>query len=192
MEQISKILDVIHRQAQEEADEIMQNSTQRIIEIQHTYANEARIGGQAILNTAMRQADEIHKRSESQADMESRGIQLSAKRKILERVFAEVQKKLADSEPEVRKAFYEKLIEKYSLGNEVTVQMNDDDRRTLGKKLKVKGIELSIDKIPGDFCGGLIIKEQRVQTDCTFEALVADMQKALEPEVAGMVFMQNE
>jgi len=188
MEQLSKILDVIHRQAQEEADEIMHKSMQRIVEIQHTFANEARLGGQAILNTASRQADEIEKRGKSQADMQERNIQLAARRRLLDRVFAEVGRKLASSDMETRRVFYENLIRKYCLGNKVIVQLNDDDRRMLGKKLKVKGVEISLDKTAGNFSGGLIIKESRAETDCTFEALVSRMQKELEPDVAAMLF----
>lgn len=190
MEQLSKILDVIHSQAQAEADEIMQKSTQRIVEIQHTFAGEARLGEQAILNTAHRQAEEILRRSDAEASMQSRNLQLQVKREILDRAFEKALGKLSQKGSEARKELYEKLIEKVSLGDKVTVQLNEEDRRKLGKKLKVKGVDIDIDKSAGDFCGGLIIKEEFTETDCTFEALVFGMQKELEPAAADMLFRE--
>ena len=87
-----------------------------------------------------------------------------------------------------KKNLYEKLIGKYSSSDAVIIQLNGQDKDSLGRKIKPDGVKMTIDKENGDFSGGLIIKEKTTETNCTFEVMVENAKKEMVSEVAAMLF----
>lgn len=191
MENISKILDAISQEAGVEADRIIENGEKNCREIRRACEEEAAAKCESIIARAEKRVREIERRSISQAGMEIRNIRLAARREMLDKAFSAAAGKLAALDKEARKTLYERCIEKYSCGSDITVQMNMRDSAELGSKLKVKGKNIGIDKNCGSFIGGLIIKESRTETNCTFEALVENAKKDMEPEIASVLFSQS-
>ena len=189
MENISKILDAISQEAEAEADRIIENGEKSCREIRKLCEEEAAAKCKSIIGRAEKTAREIERRSISQAGIEIRNIRLAARREILDKAFSAAEKKLADFDKEGRKALYERCIEKYS-SSDITVQMNVRDRAEIGSKLKVKGKNIRMDKNCGSFSGGIIIKESSCEMNCTFEALVENARKAMEIEIADILFSQ--
>lgn len=70
----------------------------------------------------------------------------------------------------------------------MTVQLNEKDSSAFGKKLKVKGMEISLDEKTGAFSGGVVIKEPFLETNCTFEVMMEAAKKDMESEIAAMLF----
>lgn len=188
MESISKILDAISAEAKSEAAQIAQNGRKSSEEVLRLYQKEAEIERENILKKAEKEAKEIRQRSLSQAGIESRNLKLAARRKALEETFSLALQKLTDMTEDRKKAFYEKLIHKFSESDQVTVKLNEEDTAALGKKLEVQGIKVNLDTTPGTFSGGLIIKEGSVETNCTFEVMIENAKKEMEAEIAAMLF----
>lgn len=188
MDSISKILDAITAEGDAEAEKILENGKKNAEEAFKLYEKEARIDEDDIFEKAEQRAKEIQQRSLSQAGIESRNIKLSARREAIEQVFSLAGEKLAGMEPKKKKALYEKLISKFSTSQKVTVQLNEQDSGEFGKKLKVEGVNISLDKKHGDFSGGLVIKEQSLETNCTFEVMIENAKKDMESEIAAMLF----
>lgn len=188
MESISKILDAISAEGKADAEKIAESGRKNAEEIYHLYEREAGISEKNILSRAEKKAEEIRQSSLSQAGIESRNIKLAAKREALEKTFARASEKMAAISGQEKKAFYEKLISRYSSGDTVVVQLNGDDRKEFGKKLKVKDIKVILDEKDGAFSGGLIIKEQDIETNCTFEVIIENAKKEMESEIAAMLF----
>lgn len=188
MESISKILDAISAQSLAETDKIMESSRQEAEELQKLYEKEALKARDNILSKANAEADGIRQRNLSQAGIESRNLLLSARREAIEKVFAKAAERLASMPDTEKKSLYEKLISRYSGSDEVIVQLNSNDKDKLGRKIKPDGVKMTIDKENGDFSGGLIIKEKKTETNCTFEVMVENAKKEMVSEVAAMLF----
>lgn len=188
MESISKILDAISAQSLAETDKIMESSRQEAEELQKLYEKEALKARDNILSKANIEADGIRQRNLSQAGIESRNILLSARREAIEKVFEKAASRLASMSDTDKKNLYEKLISKYSSSEAVIIQLNGQDKDSLGKKIKPDGVKITIDKETGDFSGGLIIKEKTTETNCTFDVMVENAKKEMVSEVAAMLF----
>lgn len=188
MESISKILDAITAEGKADAKKIAENGRKNAAEAYRLYEREAGISEEAILGKAAKRAEEIQQSSMSQAGIESRNIKLSARRDALEQTFSKAAEKLAAVPAEQKKALYEKLIGTYSSGDAVVIQLNGTDKKDFGKKIKVKGIQITVEEETGDFSGGLIIKERDMETNCTFEVIVENAKKEMESEIAAMLF----
>lgn len=69
-----------------------------------------------------------------------------------------------------------------------TVLLNGSDMDLLGTKLKVKGADIRVEVSDRDFSGGLVIKDDDTETDCTFEAILRNAAGDLESDVAAVLF----
>lgn len=87
-----------------------------------------------------------------------------------------------------KKKMYEKLIKENSIGKELTVQLNENDKKVFGNIIKTEGIRLNIDDQAGNFIGGIIIRAENIETNFTFEAIIERLKEEKEPEVAEILF----
>lgn len=188
MDSLSKILAAISAEAEADAEQIKKEGRKKSDEIKKAYEAEAGIAADAILKKAEGQAEEIRRHRLSQAGIESRNIQLSAKRQALEQAFRLAEKKLTNFPSGEKQHFYENLIKKTAVGRDIAVQLNKYDLADFGEKLQVSDISVGLDPNTGAFSGGLVIKEKNLETDCTFETMVEESKKELEPEIAAMLF----
>lgn len=193
MDNISKILDAIREEGQQEADKVTAAGQKNVEEIAKLYNEEAGIEKDAILKKARKEAEEIAQRGISQAGIESRNTKLTARRTALEKTFEMAAAKLARLPEKEKMDIYKKLIGTYSGSKAVTVVLNGDDKNALGKELtsqaaKAYDMKVELAQKSGDFLGGLIIQEGEVETNCTFEVLISDRKKETESEVAAMLF----
>ena len=188
MESISKILNAISADGQAAADKIIAEAEKNAEELQRLYKKEAETAEKEIRLKAEKNVKEIHQRGLSRAGIESRNIRLSVRRRVLEEAFAKAEEKLVSMPENEKKDIYERFIEKNSCGDKVTVQLNEDDRKVFGKKLKAGKTNIIIDDNAGSFAGGLIIKEKDTEINCTFEVIIENAKKEMESEIASMLF----
>lgn len=193
MENISKILDAISAEGRAEADKIRTAGAKSAEEIRKLYQEEASIEEESILKKARKEAEEILQRGSSQAGITSRNIRLTARRQALEDTFTLALERMMQLPDKTKQDLYAKLIGTYTGGTEVTVQLNQADSETLGKKLVNKaeknyGIKVTVGEEPGAFLGGLILREGEIETNCTFEVMIQDTKKEKESEIAAVLF----
>ena len=191
MEGIERITEAILREAGEEADRIAENCKKDIIEIEKLYEKEARVSESNILRAAEKKANEIRQRSISGARIEGRSIGLSARHEMMEKALSLAESRLAALDKNDKKALYEGLIIRYSSGDDVLIQMNKADYNELASRLKVKGMDIITDPRPGRFSGGIIIKEDKAEIDCTFRAMTENAGREMETEIAELLFAQE-
>jgi len=186
--QLSKILTAIGDEGDSEAARILASAEKEADELRRLYDEQIEEVRKDIMLKAEIKAEEVKRSGRSQASGQRGSIRLAAKRQALEKAFFEAEQELAGMPDAKKKGFYEKLISACSIGNNVMVRLNEQDKKRVGKKLKVAGKTLKIEETPGSFKGGLIIREADTETICTFEALIADAAKELEPEIAAILF----
>lgn len=177
MDNLSKILDAIYAEGRAEAAEILKAGTRRAENLLKQYREEAEKEEAAILEKARRQAAELIRRTASRADIEGRRIRLQAKRRALQGVFSQALADMAKLSNKEKQDLYTRLIGKYAAGKDAVLTLNRADARALGKKLihgaeKEHGIKITLDTEAGGFLGGLILRQGKVETNCTFEALI--------------------
>ena len=188
MESISKILDAISEESRAAAARILENGRNSAEELKKLYDREAQIAEEGIIAEAEKTAEEIRQRSISQAGIESRNIRLKAKREALTQAFERAGDRLAGLTTDQKKELYEKQILKYSSGREISIQLNEKDKKAFGSRLKADGIKVRLDNEAGGFSGGLLIRENDIETDCTFEVILESARKELETQIAGVLF----
>ncbi|MEG0829280.1 MAG: V-type ATP synthase subunit E [Anaerovoracaceae bacterium] len=193
MDNMEKILVAIKKQGEAEAEKILQAGKKNADGIYKLYGEEAKVEEDAIMKRAEKEVAWIQQRNLSQAGIGGRNIKLKAKRQALEQSFDLAEEKLIRLPKEKKEELYKKLIVTYTNGSEAEIVFNKEDKQTIGKKLledleKRDKLKLTLCEKPGDFKGGLIIKEGDVETSCTFEVLKADGKKVMESEIAEMLF----
>lgn len=189
MEDISKILNAISAEGEETAQKIIINSRKSVEELNRFYAEESHKASLEIMNKTEKTINEIQHRSISKAGIEARNIKLLARKKALEQAFSKAGEWLAKIEKDEKKEIYKKILMKYRNGNNVVVQLNDTDKKSIGSRLRADGVKITIDENTGDFSGGMIIKEKNIETNCTFEAIINNAKQTMESEIASILFL---
>lgn len=185
---ISKLLDAISGESRQTAEKILADSRELVAEKKMLFEKEAHAAEQSIIDNAEKTAEAIRQRNISLAGIESRNISLTARRKVMREAFDRASETLAALPDQQKKKMYERLITENSTGKEITVQLNENDRKLLGNKIRTEGIRLKIDDQAGDFIGGVIIRAENIETNCTFEAIIERLKEEKEPEVAEILF----
>lgn len=188
MDSVNKILDAIYTEGRTAADEILENGRDEAEKIRAFYEKEAQEAENRIMDAAAMSVEEICQRGLSQAGIESRNISLTARRNVLKKAFDKALAIMAGMPDKQKKEIYEILIAKHSTGKEISVQLNEKDKRVVGNKLKAEGIKVRTESNTGDFAGGLIIRENTTEVNCTFEAMVDNARRNMEAKAAEILF----
>ncbi|NLD19827.1 MAG: hypothetical protein GX663_06205 [Clostridiales bacterium] len=193
MDNISKILEAIREDGQAEADKVFNEGRKRADAVKKLYGEEAHSEQEDIIRKAEKEADEITQRGISQAGIESRNIKLTARRQALEKAFGMAAEKLGQLSDDEKAGLYVRLIGKYGDTGKMTIVLNEKDKNAIGKKLikraeKEYGKEITLSERTGAFLGGVILLEDEVETNCTFEVILEDIKKETEADVAAMLF----
>jgi V/A-type H+-transporting ATPase subunit E len=137
---------------------------------------------------------QLESRAETMADLEKRRSVLAIKRELVEEAFSEAQSKLLSLPDADYLAFIEKLMR------------NLDDKRgeiIVGKNEKridqkfIDGINATLDSAyklageRGNFYGGFVLRNGRVETNCTVGMLISQAKRTLEQKVAGVLFDES-
>ncbi|WP_213975615.1 V-type ATP synthase subunit E [Tepidanaerobacter acetatoxydans] len=198
MEGIAKIKATILEEAQEEKQKLLENARVQAQDIRAKYKNKAEEILNDILEKANRAAEEKKRRILSMAQLENRKALLQAKQQIIDEVFEKAKAKLKNmSDEDYRNLIAEMLLKSVVTGNEEVVISEDDKNRItpdfikkINEKLKSMGKQgnLRISETPGKMIGGLILKSEDMEINCTFDSLIKMEREELETEIAKILF----
>ncbi len=198
MEGIAKIKATILEEAQEEKQKLLENARVQAQDIRAKYKNKAEEILNDILEKANRAAEEKKRRILSMAQLENRKALLQAKQQIIDEVFEKAKAKLKNmSDEDYRNLIAEMLLKSVVTGNEEVVISEDDKNRItpdfikkINEKLKSMGKQgnLRISETPGKMIGGLILKSEDMEINCTFDSLINMEREELETEIAKILF----
>ncbi len=119
---------------------------------------------------------------------------LRAKHQVLDEVFSSAKKSLADMPPDQYRQFLVDLLKQAVSGGKEDVLAADGEKHLdqqlldqANKQLKnTATLQLSQDKIPGS--GGFLLTADKISTRVTWEVLLTQARRELEPELAKTLF----
>ncbi len=185
-------------EAETGALEICKDAESKSEEIISAARDEARTIEKRIMAEAKSEAADIKDRKKTLASLENRKSILAAKQQEVNKVFDTALFEVRELED----LDYDSLIEELVLAEVKTGEeeliFNPEDKKKFGKKFVKtlnekleaddKNANLSLSDETRDICGGVILKEEGVENNNSFEALLAMRRDDLEAEVAGILF----
>lgn len=202
MSALEKMQEKILQDARAKADEIVKAATVEADEIL----------GQARALAAKRRDEELacgRERTEESrlriltlAELDARRQVLATKASLIEDVFSKVARYLAALEPAAYKAYLKKAMLSAAKTGDEEVIMSPRDQGTVGSEvvaevnaeLANQGRKASLRLSNGvrEFSGGFVLKSGNVETNCTFDAILAREREAVLVDVAEILFEQDQ
>ncbi|MFA7204722.1 MAG: V-type ATP synthase subunit E family protein [Saccharofermentanales bacterium] len=184
---LESIKERILSQAAEQVTEIEQSASRQAQELLAAADKDAEDFMAASAVSDNREKEALILRERSYAMSEARKIVLSAKQELIDKVIDEAVDILCNIEYEKKKELYFDILKKNIKGKE-RVRFSEADT-DIGKSL-CEGSELdfSVDDIPGDFKGGLVIYAEQIEINMTFEMLVRQNRSKLVKIAANELF----
>lgn len=129
----------------------------------------------------------ILERSRTNAELAARKEALSARREVIDRVFAEAYTALCGLSDSARGELYRRLLEQEAAPGE-TVLPGKADGALVEKIAKEAGKSLTVAEETAQADYGFLLKGAAFEKDCTFEALLRDARAEHETGVAKILF----
>ena len=171
----------IEAENDEKVREISRKVNAEIKEVQDAYA--VRLG---------KEEPEVLRRREIVAELDAKRIDLGVRQRLVGEAFDAALKQLVELAPDKYVKFADKLMaQAVSTGKEVVfVGKNEKhlDQRWIDGYNASHGtsLTLSADKLP--IAGGFILRNDKIDTNCSWEMLIADTRADIETEVVKRLF----
>lgn len=184
--------------AQGEADGIAKASEENCRKIAAEYGKKAEDAEAAVLEAAEKDCADLIRRMKGEADMQARTDLLSEKQDLMSRAFELARGELLRMDGEQMLAFLTALACKGSISGKEEILLNAKDRQRFGEELAARVNEalkeagrpggVTLSEREADIEGGLLLRDGKLETNCSIETLVAGARDSLVPEVAAMLF----
>ena len=200
----SKIVESIMSEAQEKADVIIQDANVEVSAINAKAEKTAEVEKTKILENGKKQSDMRYQQIISEAKMNARRAELSAKEEVIEAAFSKATEELkvkASSADDEYEASLSKMIKEAAdeIGsNNLILQLNEADTNNMKSELSSNGSDDSFElggvtfKIgePIDVIGGAVLKtnDGDIEVNNTIEARLERFKSILRSEVAEILF----
>lgn len=184
------IINKIIKDAQRIANSTLEEGGQKAQQIIADAENDARLYRAKNRQESTKEREDILRRRITVANLEVKKLLLSAKQQIIGKAFAESVEALR-SDAEGYKKLLECMLSYAEDGDILTVAKCDKDILTKDfaeKTAKKKGIALTLNKLYGEFSGGIILSGKGADKNLTLEVELASLRDEIEPEVAAMLF----
>ncbi len=194
MQGIDKIIEKIIADAEADAKQTAKQTQKQIDDMRKKHEKQTQAQIDELNKEFADKRVQLKNRSKTMADLETRRNKLSIKRELVEEAFASAQQALKS------------LSDAQYLDFIVKLMRNLEDKRgeiIIGKNEK-KITALFIDKInentdsayklakdTGNFEGGFVLRNGKVETNCTFDMLVSLSKRNLEQKVASVLFDES-
>ena len=199
----SKIVESIMSEAQEKADVIIQDANVEVSAINAKAEKTAEVEKTKILESGKKQSDMKYQQIISEAKMNARRAELSAKEEVIEAAFTKASEELkakASSGDEEYKDSLSKMIKEAADeigGDDLIIQLNEADTNKFKDELssqgsnsfQLEGINFTLGE-PIDVIGGVILKTSNgdIEVNNTIEARLDRFKGILRSEVAEILF----
>ncbi|QOX64023.1 hypothetical protein FRZ06_12105 [Anoxybacterium hadale] len=195
MNGIEKITERIIQNAEQELAEITREAREKAEEIAARYADAARKESREILSRGQGAATERIERLEGVAMLDTRKLELSVKQELLERAFDTALDRIKGLPEKDYVLLLARLAAKASRSGYEEVLLSNEDRLKVGETVVREANGL----IPGgghltlaeDFRaikGGLLLRDEDIEINCTLESLIRQLRSEMAGELAGILF----
>ena len=186
----SKILS----EAEEQAQQILAEAEKQVQQLQDQSQKELDALDKQIQADVDQAAEQEQHRILAAARQAITAQLLRAKHQVLDEVFAAAKKSLTDMPPDEYRQFLVDLLKQaLSTGNEVVLPAEGEkhlDQQLLDQVNQqlnnTATLQLSQDKIPGS--GGFLLAADKISIRVTWEVLLGQARRELEPELAKILF----
>lgn len=152
------------------------------------------------MDQARRECIELRDRMLRMAELDQRKAQLAVKREVIEQAFEAALQKMSAMPAKQKLTYMERLIVDNAQGDEEIVVSAEDAKlfdagyigrlnAELTKIGKISGLTLSDERREMD--GGVILKKNGMEVNCTFRAMLNQIRPSLEASVAQMLFGES-
>ena len=181
-----KIID----EAASKKDEMESQARAKKMETLSMYKKKAEELAAGIIKKAEQEAMIYKKGVLIEARLQQKNAVLSKKRKLLEEVFEEAQKRFMESAdyPKVVAMAVKKNAETKKELIMIGASESRLDAAWLESLNQEEGAGFAFDEKKGDFCGGVIIKNSDVSVNLTTGMLLDQLRASIEGNAAGMLF----
>lgn len=165
----------------EKVREISRKVNAEIKEVQDAYA--ARLG---------REEPEVLRRREIVAELDAKRVDLGVRQQLMSEAFEAALKQMVELAPDKYVKFADKLMaQAVATGSEVVLVGKNEkhlDQRWLDGYNSAHNtkLTLSADKLP--ISGGFVLRNDRIDTNCSWEMLIEDARADIETEVVKRLF----
>lgn len=203
MNGIEKITGQIDADVQKEIDAALDQARAQAKEIEARYESQAQTQGEALRRKGEQDAALRRERLVDVARLEARKTLLAAKQDLVGQAFDLALKKLLELPDQEYIALLAKLAVAASRTGREQVIFSQKDRSRYGKQAVTMANDMlakqagphadhtSMLTLAGEsrpMAGGLILRDGRVETNCSFEVLIHLQRDALSAEVARVLF----
>lgn len=198
MNGIEKITDRITSDTRKEAEELLRKAENQAEEILKGYTEAAEGDYAAILKKGEQDAHQRTERMEGVAQLEAKKLALSCKQEMLDKAFDAALQKMLELPEEQYAELLTQLAVKASVTGKEALVFSETDRARYGKRVVVAANEaleaagktgqLTLSEESRPFQGGLYVQDGKVETNCTFTALVRLQRQTMAREIAELLF----
>lgn len=204
MNGIEKITGQIDADVQKEIDAALDQARAQAQEIQDRYASQAQTQAEAIRRKGEQDAALRQERLVDVAKLEARKTILAAKQELVGQAFDLALKKLLELPDQEYISLLAKLAVSASRTGREQVILSQKDRSRYGKQAVTTANDmlakkagpraaqtdgmLTLAEESRPMAGGLILRDGKVETNCSFEVLIHLQRDALSAEVARALF----
>ena len=198
MNGIDKILDKLQAESQAESAAILEKARAEAEAIAARFARQAEQEKAAAEVKGRKAAEERQDRLIRAAEMESKKTILGAKQAVLDKAFAQARDKLLRLPEEEYVSLLARLAAGSSGNGTEAVVMNAKDRDALGEKTVAEAnrlraqaglpASLTLSAETAEIDGGLFLRDQSSEVNCTFETLLRLGREELAGQAAAILF----
>ena len=185
------IVEKIISDAHLKADSIVAEANAKADEIIAKAAEECKEYLYSTKSETDRMVLDVDARSKTVAELDAKKLALAAKTKVLDVVYERVLENLRNLDEKTYSDLIFAMLDNAKDGDVVTISQREKDivtEATLAEFAKKKGIKLTLSDKFGDFDGGLILSENGVDKNFTFEVEVALLKEQTEAKTAKEIF----
>ncbi len=198
MNGIDRITASIEQDAVEEIGKIRAETELKCREIRERYEQQAQEKYRSIVQQGIRDCESRVERLGSTAEMEAKKAVLAMKQSMVSRVFEIAVEKVCGLPEDEYVSFCARLAAAAAATGYEELVFNESDRTRVGRKvakaanalLEERGLpgKLTVSGDARDICGGLLVKQGDIETNCTVETIAASYRDDMAAEIANALF----
>lgn len=195
MNGIENILQQIALDTQAELDDIQAKAQAEADQITADYQAQATAQADALLEKGTELAEQRKARLASMAQMEARQLTLATKQELVGKAFDKALEQLVNLPDDQYIDLLAKLVVEASRTGKEQVIFSQKDRARVGKAVVTRANELLADTAMLTLAtdtrpmeGGLVLRDDKVETNCSFQVLIHLQRDALAAQVAKVLF----
>lgn len=195
---IEHILKRIEEETEETVQQIFEKAEADATSIRDQYAGRIQKLKHELDQRAQRRAEEEERRLIVSEQLELRKALLARKREILDDLYEEAKKKISSIAADQYLGLLKDMIIARSISGTEEIVVPDSQKDLFTKNFldslnkTVRGGRFSLANESGDFSWGVVLREGKRVVNLTLDILFEQLKEKIEPEIAAMLFPEEE